>query len=100
MIGKTLATQAGILLGAVAGQRQADNDLVRLPAGQQVLDFGKPPIALHGQQDFQGPGLPGQGIANSNANFFSTVIEGQQGRSEERRVGKEWVSTGRSRWSP
>src|SRR3546814_14982045 len=22
-----------------------------------------------------------------------------QGRSEERRVGKEWVSTGRSRWS-
>src|SRR3546814_1156990 len=28
--------------------------------------------------------------------FLATVI----GRSEERRVGKEWVSTCRSRWSP
>src|SRR3546814_14193963 len=26
--------------------------------------------------------------------------EGFDGRSEERRVGKEWVSTCRSRWSP
>src|SRR3546814_18962629 len=28
------------------------------------------------------------------------VVEDQPGRSEERRVGKECVSTGRSRWSP
>src|SRR3546814_5735411 len=30
----------------------------------------------------------------------SAVFPGQQGRSEERRVGKECVSTCRSRWSP
>src|SRR3546814_3404442 len=29
-----------------------------------------------------------------------TVGAGAFGRSEERRVGKEWVSTCRSRWSP
>src|SRR3546814_19033727 len=28
------------------------------------------------------------------------AAEGMLGRSEERRVGKEWVSTCRSRWSP
>src|SRR3546814_12809379 len=28
------------------------------------------------------------------------LVEGQQDRSEERRVGKECVSTCRSRWSP
>src|SRR3546814_10429797 len=28
------------------------------------------------------------------------VVEALRARSEERRVGKGWVSTGRSRWSP
>src|SRR3546814_12446951 len=28
------------------------------------------------------------------------MVQGYQGRSEERRVGKECVRTGRSRWSP
>src|SRR3546814_14832953 len=28
------------------------------------------------------------------------VFEDRKRRSDERRVGKEWVSTGRSRWSP
>src|SRR3546814_19697348 len=28
------------------------------------------------------------------------IADGTDARSEERRVGKEWVSTGRSRWSP
>src|SRR3546814_11146553 len=32
--------------------------------------------------------------------FFSSVYSGQPKRSEERRVGKECVSTCRSRWSP
>src|SRR3546814_14005778 len=30
----------------------------------------------------------------------SRVMTPEGGRSEERRVGKEWVRTGRSRWSP
>src|SRR3546814_12616370 len=30
----------------------------------------------------------------------SSISDGAAARSEERRVGKEWVSTGRSRWSP
>src|SRR3546814_11963370 len=33
--------------------------------------------------------------------FYPTAIANEpQDRSEERRVGKEWVSTCRSRWSP
>src|SRR3546814_15889023 len=49
---------------------------------------------------------PGARIANgkleANSMFPGTVIEYRvgDGRSEERRVGKECVSTCRSRWSP
>src|SRR3546814_13201218 len=35
-----------------------------------------------------------------NDQFQQFVREVTEIRSEERRVGKEWVSTGRSRWSP
>src|SRR3546814_14384827 len=42
-------------------------------------------------------GIAGQGVAGCSVD----VIAGQEvGRSEERRVGKECVSTCRSRWSP
>src|SRR3546814_5735816 len=37
---------------------------------------------------------------NASAIFGGTVIVLQMARSEERRVGKECVSTCRSRWSP
>src|SRR3546814_11539414 len=40
---------------------------------------------------------------NSGTGVYNMVYhrgDGTIGRSEERRVGKEWVSTCRSRWSP
>src|SRR3546814_13141289 len=53
-------------------------------------------------------GLSGQMFARAKADFeFERPRAAEQdarieraGRSEERRVGKEGVSTGRSRWSP
>src|SRR3546814_12583671 len=41
-------------------------------------------------------GTPGVTLTN----FFNTLYGALSGRSEERRVGKESVSTCRSRWSP
>src|SRR3546814_5720319 len=39
-------------------------------------------------------------ISNFSHYFLDPEITSNQGRSEERRVGKECVSTCRSRWSP
>src|SRR3546814_12929296 len=36
----------------------------------------------------------------ASATSYEMLLVGALGRSEERRVGKEWVSTCRSRWSP
>src|SRR3546814_13395339 len=49
--------------------------------------------------------LPRHAIAATALSFARILIvesldEGIDIRSEERRVGKEWVSTGRSRWAP
>src|SRR3546814_19192493 len=46
--------------------------------------------------------VPGMGSAGNIALFvlFYCIIISMYGRSEERRVGKECVSTCRSRWSP
>src|SRR3546814_12969011 len=45
--------------------------------------------------------LIGQGVANLILPLFGGIAAtGAIARSEERRVGKECVSTGRSRWSP
>src|SRR3546814_19414326 len=55
-----------------------------------------------GKADFPRP--IGKPIAGYNASVFAGLYEMTGGRmpvrSEERRVGKECVSTGRSRWSP
>src|SRR3546814_12467536 len=56
-------------------------------AGYRVPGAGRMVIGGGGVQRYSSPG----------SNF---VADGQQGRSEERRVGKECVSTCRSRWSP
>src|SRR3546814_15835945 len=101
-----------------------------LPSSQQILDFiaasdqpvGKREIAkhfaLHGNdkialkallKDMTDEGLvdlaPGRAFHKHGGLPRVTVlrvaaIEGSNVRSEERRVGKECVSTCRSRWSP
>src|SRR3546814_12384985 len=48
------------------------------------------------QATMQGDGL--LSLAGTDGISVDTLVS--QGRSEERRVGKECVSTGRSRWSP
>src|SRR3546814_15852889 len=47
------------------------------------------------------PHLTGAGVdfATVNPNRYVPALQ-LDDRSEESRVGKEWVSTGRSRWSP
>src|SRR3546814_17072431 len=44
--------------------------------------------------------LPYRGISCAGADLPRSARRGPSGRSEERRVGKECVSTCRSRWSP
>src|SRR3546814_3703486 len=48
------------------------------------------------------PGCPchTEGIADARATFCGPCLRRHAVRSEERRVGKECVSTCRSRWSP
>src|SRR3546814_1638039 len=43
---------------------------------------------------------PGRHSLKLDRNDGSAVKRAVQIRSEERRVGKEWISTWRSRWSP
>src|SRR3546814_1520330 len=57
-----------------------------LPISSNGIAVGVVPLAM--------PLLVGPG------SISATVIHMQKGRSEERRVGKECVSTCRSRWSP
>src|SRR3546814_12494977 len=67
-----LSAVTGDELRHAAGRRD-DIDLITLGRSPDFL-FGGPPCQGYSQM-------------------------GHQDRSEERRVGKEWVSTGRSRWS-
>src|SRR3546814_11907670 len=73
---------------AVAGahRQRADSRNERRPAAAVIDDHDRAVIAERaGISDRPGGGRGHHGIV---------------GRSEERRVGKECVSTGRSRWSP
>src|SRR3546814_1909773 len=46
--------------------------------------------------------IPAPGTAEKSRKFFDAMNDWarSEGRSEERRVGKEWFRRGRSRWSP
>src|SRR3546814_11822026 len=46
------------------------------------------------------PAALGAQLAEPERLCVATMGDGSYMRSEERRVGKEWVSTCRSRWSP
>src|SRR3546814_15327898 len=48
----------------------------------------------------EGRWLVGMGVAAAFRNNLLTKSAARVGRSEARRVGKEWVSTWRSRWAP
>src|SRR3546814_11441070 len=71
------------------------SDLYNVPNNGVVLNNGtRDPISRQSQ-------LAGQVTSNLNLDRAAKVILNDVvGRSEERRVGKEWVSTCRSRRSP
>src|SRR3546814_20993426 len=92
--GQTLIAALGLLIGIVAG-------LILQP---DVPIWLEPylPIAVVAALDAVFGGLRAflDGIFDDKVfvvSFFSNVVIA---RSEERRVGKEWVSTFKSRWSP
>src|SRR3546814_1686443 len=59
-----------------------------------VFDVPDRPICAHGRTS------PASGSGSIRAKRRSLKSPGERHRSEERRVGKECVSTCRSRWSP
>src|SRR3546814_11327643 len=78
---------------AVAGRLKADVFL----AAQDKSDPWSVPIQIQSKQS--GPGRV-SGQKSTLGNGIGTADVFQAGRSEERSVGKECVSTCRSRWSP
>src|SRR3546814_9521293 len=76
-----------ILLGKVRAQQVDRDDLAK---HEQVL-----PVLIDGDAAFAGQGIVWECLGFSGVPGYNTG-----GRSEERRVGKECVSTCRSRWSP
>src|SRR3546814_15285704 len=79
------------------------------PATSQVISLGAlplsylPPIFRILQDKPQGEDPRPSRIEDSLSNFLPQPLSlnrANSGRSEERRVGKECVSTCRSRWSP
>src|SRR3546814_16118419 len=58
------------------------------------------PINLRGKEKGAGPGGKGASTPGNQVSAMSVPVRTDIARSEERRVGKECVSTCRSRWSP
>src|SRR3546814_2096046 len=72
-------------------------------AGENALELGRRMALLGGiQADADEPLAPGQRLVQRalGRRLVEMAQEAEDQRSEERRVGKECVSTCRSRWSP
>src|SRR3546814_20441394 len=71
---------------------------------EEYARAGGPGRMGHIGEGLIGPTLIAFGSDAQKKRFLPEIVAGReywaQGRSEERRVGKECVSTGRSRWSP
>src|SRR3546814_16178639 len=77
------------------------SDLALAYLQQRGIDFaalGRIPGSLRWRPDIGHPDHKGQ-VDNRHAAMIAS-IHALAGRSEERRVGKEWVSPCRSRWLP
>src|SRR3546814_11082590 len=95
-----LAAQATQVAGPVGDGRPADGNFALLPLLQTVQAAQ--------QSRLSGPGRAAEHCAAAGLHVQRNAVERTPGavplaegpRSEERRVGKEGVSTCRSRWSP
>src|SRR3546814_14108914 len=61
-------------------------------SGQEELNYFLPPL--------QGRAVRLASLLASRSGWESAASRGRDRRSEERRVGEEWVSACRTRWSP
>src|SRR3546814_2953878 len=74
----------------------ADEEL--LPFAERRFDLVVSNLILHWANDLPGALAQIQRVLRPDGLFLAAMLGGE--RSEERRVGKECVSTCRSRWSP
>src|SRR3546814_14597916 len=97
----------GLHVRGVAGRKQSVGNLVgierdalrnRHPCLRGGICEGFGGVIVRARRcDFGGGQMTGKPVAQGHAGELRRM---DAGRSEERRVGKECVSTGRSRWSP
>src|SRR3546814_12833653 len=81
------------------GGASLDEDLRRIDSILSVLQDGQK-LCVDANGRFDLDTAIAYAKALSQYDLFWYEEPGDPLRSEERRVGKEWVSTGRSRWSP
>src|SRR3546814_18264884 len=94
-LAQLIPTFFGITLVAFAFIRLLPGDPVTLLAGERGVTPERHAELMH-QLGFDKPAW------QQYLGYLADVVQGDLGksRSEERRVGKECVSTGRFRWSP
>src|SRR3546814_19398130 len=77
-------------------------DVAQLRAADPAIGFEQFTFGRRGEQDVGAGASPCFGLCAQRARQRQTtgIVAGEQTRSEERREGKECVSTCRSRWAP
>src|SRR3546814_20316352 len=107
-----MAGRSVVMIHGVFGQIGTPTEIYRAPRSLFVADFIGETNRIHSTLSAPGSFTLGDtsllgmtdGLAPGQAIVVTIrpedIIPHAPGRSEERRVGKEGVSTGRSRWSP